>query len=377
MRRPALQVLRWPDDTARWQELADAPGDGDVYFTPAYASLFADANGPAVDRAFGGRPLLFVYGDADRCILHPLIQRPLTGLPLLGDAADGLCDLVSPYGYAGPLLRRRRAGTAHAHADSDAEGLAAGFWQATAEYCAAERIVSEFVRFHPVLGNHRLAPPGAAIERRRTVVVELGPSLERGFSGSTRQRVRRARRAGVRVELGARPEDVGLFARLYARTMERVGAQPEYRLPPTFFANLLGRLGDRARLLVARRDRAVSVAAIFLRHGDLVHYAFAAAEHTAGALAGANHALLATAMRWARATGAKRMHLGGGHASPDDGLFRFKRSFSRRTLPYYCLERVHRPDDYRDLVEARRRHEAASGTEGGGSGQAYFPAYRR
>ena len=59
-------------------------------------------------------------------VLYPFLVRPLEG---------GRCDITSAYGYGGPYGR--------------------GEWrQAFAAACREHGVVSEFVRFHPLLGNH-------------------------------------------------------------------------------------------------------------------------------------------------------------------------------------------------------------------------------
>jgi hypothetical protein len=67
-------------------------------------------------------------------------------------------------------------------------------------------------------------------------------------------------------------------------------------------------------------------------------------------------------MLWAKRAGKRRFVLGGGH-EPDDGIFRYKRSFAPGGLvPFEVGMRVLDPERYAELS--------------GGRETTFFPAYR-
>jgi len=373
-----LEILRLPDDRARWVDLLDRVRDHDVYHRPEYLALFDGRSQHAASDAFFGRPCMFVLEDASGLALHPLLERPLDGVAGLGadsgfgDESVGLRDLVSPYGYAGPLFEAERT--------ADREVLAARFSERFAERCRRDRVVAEFVRFHPVLGN--AAQVGwPEVERRGDVVVvdlcQDDAGLLAAMSQTTRSMIRGAARRGIEfVEASVRADDeVAALERLYLETMRRRAAAPEYLFPSGFFARMVAQLGDSIALLVAREAGVVVAAALFLARGRHASYAFAGADaETARPAAG--RAIIYGGMRWARDRGCATMILGGGVGAGDDGLHRFKRSFSSGSRPFHTAGRIHLPEAYVELASRRRRQLERSG-QPTRRGPGYFPEYRR
>lgn len=364
----AVEVLRLPEDRGRWLALlARLPGH-DVYQRPEYLGLFDERVRPGVADAFRGRPLAFVLEDDAGLALHPLLERPLKGIACLEGEATQWRDLVSPYGYAGPLLVADRPG--------DTSLLAARFADRCGDRCREEGIVAEFIRFHPLLGNAAHAVWGTPDRRGDVVVVDLrkdDAGLLAAMSDTTRSLVRAAARRGIEVVAGEADAPATL-ERLYRDTMARRGAAPEYFFPDGFFAAMVAGLGDRSALFVAREGARAVAAAIFLACGPHASYAFAGTDGHAPASAG--RAIVHEALRWARDRGCGTMLLGGGVGAGADGLFRFKRSFSRSLLPFHTAGRIHMPEAYRALADRRCRQLEA----GGGitrRGPAYFPEYRR
>jgi serine/alanine adding enzyme len=307
-------------DAAGYARAWEAGGDRDPYFHPAYlhaAALLEDAEAAA-----------FAHGG----VLHAFLVRPLP---------DGACDLTTPYGYGGP------------------QGSGSDWREPFRAACAARRVVSEFVRFHPLRGNH--AQAGADVTLRHvqdTVTVDVAlddDALLAQMTSAGRTAVRKALRAGVE----PRPErDLQRFREMYLDTMRRVGADESYRFPAEFFARL-ERLGDGVVMLDAG-----CAAGLFLAGGGAMHY-FLSASTGEGRALSATNAVLYAAMRHARANGLETLHLGGGLVD-GDSLQRFKQSMGAGRTPFYVGSAIHDPDAYAAL--------AATADAGGGE---RFPAYRR
>jgi lipid II:glycine glycyltransferase (peptidoglycan interpeptide bridge formation enzyme) len=73
-------------------------------------------------------------------------------------------------------------------------------------------------------------------------------------------------------------------------------------------------------------------------------------------------------VHWAHALRKRRLILGGGYR-PDDGIFRFKSSFSPLRAPFKVYRKVHLSAAYQTLV-------AAWSAEADSDPTTYFPAYR-
>lgn len=313
---------------AEWQAALDRVDDADVYHSPAYHRA-AEANGD-------GRALAFVAAEGSDLLVHPFLRRPIESV---GDAAvdGGWCDLESVYGYSGPV------------ATTCEPVFLERAWDAFDAWCAAERVVAEFVRFNPLLRNEELAAPSTGVVLdRETVALPLDvDDLWQSYPSAQRNMVRRAEAAGL-VAVRAGADGLSSFVPLYREAMARVGAGEWYVFGDAYF-DALAQLGGFELFEVRTQDGELVAAAIFLADGARLHYHLAASTH-GRAERGANNLLLHAAASWGRESGLAMLHLGGGRtAAPDDALLRFKSALSRVRLPFYTGRRVHHREMYDDL----------------------------
>jgi serine/alanine adding enzyme len=322
-------------DRRSWDELLRRLGVTDAYYAGGYgeaAALLAE-----------GTPAFLHLAAADGDVVFPCLVR-----------ADP-CDVVTPYGYGGPLC----VGGA---------GAAAGFRAAYGAWCAARGAVSTFVVHHPLFANHEQANAlGLRLgELAGTVGWPLqAPDLEARMHGHHRRLVRRARAAGLTAAVEPAPRDLAAFAALYADAMTRMGAAPFYLFPDPYWEAL--RCGVRL-VVVAVRDRHGGLLAAVLGMGDppWLHYHLGAAA-AAGRGTGASHLALLTLAQWGQANGYDALHLGGGVGGRADSLLDYKRRFapSGGLLPARVGKAVHDAAAY-----ARLTGSAAIDWDG------FFPAYR-
>ena len=74
---------------------------------------------------------------------------------------------------------------------------------------------------------------------------------------------------------------------------------------------------------------------------------------------------------WGRQAGKRAFVLGGGFA-PDDGIYRYKKSFAPNGSAPFCVgRRIHNAAAYTRLIESRRRWQSGWAPRNG-----YFPEYR-
>ena len=318
------------------------------------------------ERKGDGLAHCFVYHSADGLVLYPFLLRRIDDLPQFR-GIEKCWDTTTPYGYGGPLWRLSAKGSLQA--------LGSGFLVAFHSYCSKHKIVSEFARLHPLIGNDHLLPAARVTQRHETVVLDLDqPDSEiwRGIRKGHRSSIKKGLRSKVDVVHDEKLAYLDIFFRLYTETMERQGGAASYFLPLDFFSNTLTMLGDHASLFVAMHEEEVATAAIFLRYGDFVHYHFSGADADLRHLC-ANHVLIHEVAKWARARGAKTFHLGGG-LGQDDNLFLFKSGFSRRRTMFHTYACIHDPARYKGLVE-KREESSACGEASKGKHQ-FFPQYR-
>jgi Acetyltransferase (GNAT) domain len=358
-------------DAVLWNELL-APLPHDIYHTPEYLSLFSGTV-HGIAETFGTSPRLFWYGDERRYVLHPVLLKPVNDLsffppPVRENAARPLFDAVSPWYYGGPLICAPDPGRI--------EGLIQGFIESFHRFCMNQGIVSEFVRLHPLLGNHRNLEGILPMEQKSEIVyVDLAQdaeSLWNGYKKENRKAINRAINRGVSVEVTRRPEDIGAFYQLYTAAMDRLDARLGYRFSEEFLRRLFSNLGDRAVLFLAKYAGEIVSGSILLGHSPFAHdylRAFNPAFH----LLFPNNLIVHRKILWAKEHGYRVFSLQGGQTR-DDGIMRFKLTFSRTTAPFYTYSCIHDPDTYKALSIWRDEYDSRTG--GIPPRPSYFPYYR-
>lgn len=321
---PASDPMAWDDRLSRLPA-----HQHDIHFTARYHRLY-EANGD-------GEARLFCYQDLQRTFLYPFMLRPVPeGL------ADGRWfDISSAYGYTGPL------------STSAEPSFLAAADAAFRRYCQTENIVTEFVRFHPLLKNECLSKESAGLEvirLRDYVAVPIESDTERQFAGyaaRNRTSIRKAIKEGVRIDTGTGFDG---FVRLYLENMRQLKAAPLYFFSTSFFDSLQELVATDGFQLTASYEGEAVGAALFLTGGGYGHY-FLASTNAKGRSLAAGNLLLHEGINRCREMGVRLLHLGGGlTGASDDPLLLFKKSFSANEVPYHIGRRVHRADVYAVLI---------------------------
>lgn len=324
----------------------------DVYFLPEYHRAY-ELNGD-------GKACAFVAEENEHLLFYPFFVRPVerVGSEPVGESWS---DIETVYGYGGPLCTT-----------TDATFLEPA-WAAFDRWCQDSQIIAEFVRFNPLMENHRYLDPSHVQLDRQTVMVNLDCSEEElweSYPSVQRNMVRKAMKAGMIGEETSAARGLSAFKSLYGETMDRIEADQYYQFSDAYFNHLSSALGEKINLFIVRNQDRVVAAALVLLHGDRIHYHLAGSDKRYRQHA-PNNLLLHTVAHWGRVRGFRRLHLGGGRtADPNDALFRFKASISRLRLPFYIGRRIHNQPVYEHLC-AKWMHQM-SVTERPG----YFMLYR-
>jgi hypothetical protein len=294
-------------------------------------------------------------------ILYPFFLRDID------DAGPLRQDIISPYGYGGPL---------HWGLDS-VEESAAQFWARFGGWADESGVVSEFVRFS-LFGDELLPYPGPTRERQTNYVRDLDVPEEElwlGVESKVRSNVRRARKEGVRVVVDTRGEHLQDFLRIYHGTMERRDSAAWYRFDADFFSGLHAALPGRYAYVMAEHEGRIVSADLLLLSADSGYYFLGGTDRDSFS-ARPNDLVKFEAMSWLRHSGRSSYVLGGG-VQPKDGLERYKRGFAPRgAVPFTTGERVFAPKAYESLVNSAKQQFATAGVvweEADG----FFPEYRR
>ena len=321
-----------------WDDLLDTLDLGDAYLRGGYV-----ASACLLDR---GRPVFLHLPRTGGDAVFAGILRDVPGAP-------GTRDVTTPYGYGGPVA-------------SGDDPPAAEFYELYEEWCAANGVVTTFVRFHPLFGNARYAPPRIPRERlanTATWPLEQGADLFAGMHAMHRRGCRKARAAGVDVRVEEAPERLHDFAELYEDAMRRHAAESFYFFPDAYWEALATRLRDRLVRANAHSDGELIATILCLATRPWLHYHLGATSERGRALAASKLLFYETA-RWGQERGFDELHLGSGLGGREDSLWQFKRRFSRHPGREFWIGKiVHDREAYRRL-------------SGGAPLDGYFPAYR-
>jgi serine/alanine adding enzyme len=321
-----------------WDSLLDELECADVYLRRGYveASCLVD----------GGRPSLLHLRGAEGHVVFACSVRSVPG-------SEDRQDVTTPYGYGGPV----------------GLGPAApreAFWELYEDWCRENAVVSTFLRFHPLLANHRWA--GAAVHLEQLAGTFSWQLDQDDLAGSMHRHHRRAVRraeAAVEVDVRERPGNLDDFASLYETTMQRQKADDFYFFPPAYWEALARGLNDHLVRFDAVLNGDLVAGVLCLAGRPWLHYHLGATLEPARSV-GASNLLMLAAARWGREAGYQQFHLGGGVGGREDSLWEYKRRFTPDGLVEAWLGKlVHDEPAYLALIGAGTLDLAG-----------FFPAYR-
>lgn len=336
---------------------------------------------PEVCRLLGparAKLMAAVWTEGHGRILYPFFLRriegprphstgTISGHRRLGELGgeDDLSDIVTPYGYGGPL----QWGLA------DPARSAAAFWDEFDTWAHEHRVVSEFVRCS--LFTEQLVPyPGTLRERQTNFIRTLDMPLDElwsGVSSKVRRNVRRAVSEGVEVVVDTEGGLIDEFLRIYLATMDRRSSADWYRFDRAFFDALHAALPGRFVYVFARHEGRLISADLLLNGGDTSYYFLGGTDESAYAVR-PNDFVKWEVMGWLRQAGYRHYVLGGG-VSSGDGLERYKRGFAPEGgVTFLTGERVFAASVYERLSAARSQKLADNGLD---ADEGFFPAYRQ
>ncbi|HBY62985.1 MAG TPA: hypothetical protein DEH78_24440 [Solibacterales bacterium] len=354
-----LQILaaQDPADRAVWLEAWRRWPSREVFAHPDYVRLHETGS---------ARAFCALWEEGPATVLYSFLLRDLSTEPWFEPGAPRAYDIATAYGYGGP----------HTWGAEPSAELRASFDKAFRSWALERRVVSEFIRYS--LFGHTLLPPDPDTTALVGPHVVVGPELDPdvlwpAFAHKVRKNVNRARTCGVTIETEETGSRLDEFLAIYAQTMERRNAGPEYLFPRSFFESLNADLRGQFCYFFAVKDgRTVSVELILV--SAEAGYSFLGGSDLSAAAARPNDLLKVEALRWCSRRGLKWFVMGGGF-KPDDGIFRYKLAFAPSgTLPYVQGRRVLVPDLYHQFTQ-RNAEIVNPGAET--PGRSFFPAYRR
>lgn len=318
-----------------WDRIVRSFSSYDVYYLSGYVKAF-QIHGD-------GEPLLFYFEQGDTRGINVVMKRDIAlDFHFIDKIPQGqYFDFATPYGYGGWLIEGDRDQVIRSYE----------------KWCDNNNIVSEFVRFHPVLENYMFSESAYEIvSLGNTVTVDLSSpeTIWSNLTSKNRNMIRKAKKSGIEIYHGRYPAIFETFQNIYNETMKRDQAREYYFFKKEFYNSILKDLPQNAQIFYAVLDDQVIAASIFLTSNHRMNYHLSGSLKKYSSYAPSN-LLLYEASLWGSINGYRTLYLGGGVGSGEDSLFAFKKSFCRLNdyKKFYIGRKVFIQEKYDDLVDKR------------------------
>lgn len=336
------------EQSEQWDAIVRSFKEYDIYWHSGYVKAF-QLHGD-------GEPLLFHYEGGGCRGINVVMKRDVAkDEKFKGIIKEGkYFDFATPYGYGGWIIE-----------GENTERL----FDEYERWIEKNGIISEFVRFHPMVKNHETS-------RSFYEVIQLGEVVHMDLSSpegiwnniisKNRNMIRKAIKNDIVIYNGRFPEIFEKFRTIYNGTMDKDAAEEYYYFEPDFYQSVLEDLPQNAQVFWAEKDGQVIAASIMLATNGRMNYHLSGSLHEFSSLAPTN-LLLYEAALWGCANGNKTLYLGGGVGSGEDSLFKFKRAFYKGDLNHFYIgKRIYNQKTYDELLGLRFEIENPG----------YFPKYR-
>lgn len=341
-------------DTSRWRRILETTFSAmqDIYFGPELLEIYAKQYNACSEAVF--------YEDDSVTVFYPYLVRDIKKIPLFSKLPGDLFDITTPYGYGGPLVAVKQP--------EQLTGSIDAFRSQFEQYAEQQHFVTEFVRFNPIIENHRYFETMLEVIQLSPVAIAdltLPPeALFAHFNTDKQRGIRKAEQAGVRVEF-AHTITVPLiqeFLQIYLETMDKNTAEEKYYFNETQIRELCIALG--LKLFLARAllgDVCIASYLVFQSGGYLTNY-------LSGNLRAyhqfySKNKIIWELEKYGHTQGYRFYNLGGGRPTQ----LSFKAGFSTELKSFYIGKKVYKKDVYDTLVNMAALNDDE---------KKFFPAYR-
>lgn len=316
-----------------WLDAWSCSHHPEVFAHPAYAALFEDEK--TLARAF-------LWEGTEGSIIYPFLLRDLQGEPFWQPELGEAYDIITPYGYGGPVVV----------AGKPSQELYRRFFAALEHWATQNKVVSEFVRFS-LFDQAPLAYYGLVQHQNDNIVVDLTLSHEdlwKGFRHKVRKNVHAALSAGITIEEDPAGERMSGFLEVYQHTLKRRNAAKQYFKPVGFFNKLTRTLAQHIMFFHAISGKKVVASELVLLSDSRI-YSYMGGTLCQNYQQRPGDLLKYHIVKWARRQGYKQFVIGGGH-KPHDGIFAFKQAFAPTGIyPFFTGKKVFDHAVYKQLVK--------------------------
>lgn len=334
-------------ESLEWDKVVRSFSEYDVYYMSGYVKAF-QIHGDGIPQ------LLYYEANGLRAIY--VFMKRTTDLP-------GIYDSITPYGYGGVLFE----------GDTNKDNLEK-FWAEYVYNMKEQKIIDNFVRYHPVLSN-------AVYMRDFSEVIDLGKTISidltspeiiwENISSKNRNMIRKAEKNGIKILHSKNYELFKDFMKIYNSTMDKDNASSYYYFKEDFYKSIYEDLNDGYEMFYAVFDDQIIAMSIILYANKQMHYHLSGSLMEYRNLAPSN-LLLYKAALWGCENGFKTFHLGGGVGSGEDNLYKFKAAFNKNSDCRFSIgKEIFDKNVYDSLVYIRNLNDSNFNVN-----SSFFPLYR-
>ncbi|MEA4821527.1 MAG: peptidoglycan bridge formation glycyltransferase FemA/FemB family protein [Erysipelotrichales bacterium] len=325
-----------------WKNTIESFRNNDIYYTYDYCKSF-QLHGD-------GEPKLIYYTNNNFKLCLPIMINDISSSLNFNDLQpNSFFDATTPYGYGGPLID----GEILPHEIDQ-------FYKELFDFSIMNKIISLFIRFHPLLANQSYVNSSVTIiHPKNTVFIDTTTEsiILDNMTGKCRNMVNKAKKNNVIIEYD-HGENIDILKSIYNQTMDNHVADSYYYFKNEYYQYLIDNLKPNLIIFYAYLDSVPIGASMFLYNENFIHYHLSGTLYEYRNYASSN-LILASAAQWASKKGIKKFHLGGG-VQNEDNLFNFKKSFNKNgIIPYYIGKIIFDLERYNYLLHLRQEKDSS------------------
>ncbi|MFA5528220.1 MAG: hypothetical protein WC996_06345, partial [Peptostreptococcales bacterium] len=226
-------------EVEKWNERLKLFSQRDVYYLNQYFT-----KGEYSDK---GEPLLIFYEGESGMLLSYVVQQYdiAWSTTFNGLKPNTYFDWSSPYGYGGPLIEQ------HNYQDMRV------FFDLLTQWCKANKIISQFIRFHPLISNYEVWKEFCVqrLEKHSVMIdISIKEKIWENLSSKNRNMIRKAKKSSIRIYEDRNFEYYSNFIQLYYFTMKRNNSDEYFYFSTNYFLELKENLGSHLSLFHALYD---------------------------------------------------------------------------------------------------------------------------
>ena len=323
----------------------------DLYFNPNYAKVYENIDGKSETFYFSCQ-----YGKVQNTFILRPVKWELD--------EKKWYDIVTPYGYGGPVVLEC----------TDMQKLMEAYHEGFFAYCMEHNIVCEFVRFHLFdnvdVRQHYYGQTENVLDN---VVVDTTGDYDNiwmNYEHKVRKNVKKAVANGLQMCIESNLDHLDGFLDIYYTTMDRNQATDYYYFKRSYFEDIARLLPENFMYFHVLKDNKVISTELVLC-AEHYAYSFLGGTNEEYYAMRPNDFLKDAIIKWCNETGRKYFVLGGGYHK-EDGIYRYKRSFTKAPdVPFFVGRAVINQQVYDRFVEMRAAESVEFNWD-----SAYFPLYR-